>query len=910
MTIFKKGLISAFLTILVLVIQACSTVPEPLAALPPLEQGLQGSGGVFPSASVSPASASVQLKPGETQRLTFKLTTAEIPPQKVDILFLFDVTSSMQEVLDEAKANGVKIMGALAQSFPDIAFGVGSFADFDATFEVAGVMQMYGSGDDYPWRLNQDINPDKEKAAQVINSLAILDGGDLPESTLTALWNSVGIGWRPQARRILVLFSDAPAHDPDFYIAAGGKDYGLDPGPDGLAGTADDLRMQSTLRYLADQSIAVFTVYASAAPKDTIQYGFQALADQTGGRVFNLKNAADLSRTLENDLGASLQSIGVLSAQTFAQEEADLAASISPEKYTQVPGGETREFTLILNAGQKITRAGETLVRVEFSADNHPIAYADNLVDLVKPKSSLQWGWLLGAALGIAALWIFRRRLLALLPAEKTAVLVHQQDDRETRITVHDGFTIGAGPGCDLRLAEAGLEELHAQLRLSDGKWLIASQIGQENIRLNGRWVGLAGLQPGDEIRLGNALLEFTMVRTSRAGQRNPVAGLLEWFKGPGRWRWALLGGALLLGLILFWPKNPKTLPPTPVAPVPVTPATPVNTPLPSVSATPAGSAVSDQIAFVNWDGKQDSIFLMNSDGSNRRKILGEDGVNYSNPTWSPDGSTLAYLRSTPGLDDLYLMTGFKGGKVEIIPVTKGTKVINPLWAPDGRKIAFVSNNDLYLYLLDEGVTRLLGSKGYWYAQYSWARGSDRLAVIYQDPAGGYLNLLIMDTNGNLLEKRNESFNHEYLAWAPGGDDVIIYGNDRVVKDGGFERFLVKDGTVAFLGGSAELCEGQFHPINPLWSPDGKYLAYECGRNLYILDYYGTQAPRLVYRYETSYEGIDALNYVSWSPDSQWLLFRLYDGTNTSINKVRADGSQFTRLSPEAVLDTSPDWQP
>ena len=573
-------------------------------------------------ASVNPSFDFVQLSENESQTVRFTLATAEIPPQKVDVLFLFDVTGSMGEVLGEAKENGVQIMNSLAASYPDIAFGVASFADFDSYTEYEN---------DYPWRLDLDINSNISGNANVINELSILNGGDSPESTLTALWNSTEIGWRSGSRRIIVLFSDAPVHDPEFYLAVGGSDFGLDPGPDAMLNTSDDLRMETTIQHLADNGISVFTVYASAEPNEILQYGFKFIADETGGKVFNLENASDLSRILEKDLRDSIETIGILTVDAISHDSENLKVTVSPERYTHVEGGESREFTVQITSAEKINRATESIVELVFLADENPVASANITVGLANSSSNSFWWWLVGIILLISVLANNREKILAILQTEKIYILVHHQDIRETRIKIHDGFLIGSDTDSDLVLTEVGVEAKHARLRISDGKWLIASPGGAENIVLDDRRIDAAVLKPGDDIQLGDAHLKFRVEKAPKESGIEEIRAknyghssaegitkfwnisrerfyeldfrqvkvywecLSEWFMGLGNLRWFVLAGAVVITLILFWPNDRKVESPDisealtdSTAPIPTNTSAPVltPTPVPSVGST------------------------------------------------------------------------------------------------------------------------------------------------------------------------------------------------------------------------------------------------------------------------------------------------------------------------------------
>ena len=61
-----------------------------------------------------------------------------------------------------------------------------------------------------------------------------------------------------------------------------------------------------------------------------------------------------------------------------------------------------------------------------------------------------------------------------------------------------------------------------------------------------------------------------------------------------------------------------------------------------TTSASPSRAATSTSIAFV----RDSQIWIANADGSGQRQLVGGDGNDFD-PSWSPDGSRLAYLHVT-----------------------------------------------------------------------------------------------------------------------------------------------------------------------------------------------------------------------------------------------------------------------
>lgn len=87
-------------------------------------------------------------------------------------------------------------------------------------------------------------------------------------------------------------------------------------------------------------------------------------------------------------------------------------------------------------------------------------------------------------------------------------------------------------------------------------------------------------------------------------------------------------------------------------------------------------------------------------------------GASYS-PTWSPDGSQIAFVNDQEGDGDIYMMTA-DGQRIITLNVGPEFEDNAPAWTPDGRRVAFASNreDDLFqAYAVDvesREVTRLL----------------------------------------------------------------------------------------------------------------------------------------------------------------------------------------------------------
>ena len=124
----------------------------------------------------------------------------------------------------------------------------------------------------------------------------------------------------------------------------------------------------------------------------------------------------------------------------------------------------------------------------------------------------------------------------------------------------------------------------------------------------------------------------------------------------------------------------------------------------------PSWSPDGSKIAFVSYRtgafNDPRHIFVMNADGTERRNLTGDTALRDSwSPTWSPDGRKIAFesrRHFRDGTrDDIFVITA-EGKELEQLTDKEG-KNRSPVYSPDGAKIAFASNRDgdYNIYLMD-----------------------------------------------------------------------------------------------------------------------------------------------------------------------------------------------------------------
>jgi Tol biopolymer transport system component len=198
----------------------------------------------------------------------------------------------------------------------------------------------------------------------------------------------------------------------------------------------------------------------------------------------------------------------------------------------------------------------------------------------------------------------------------------------------------------------------------------------------------------------------------------------------------------------------------------------------PGYEFDPSWSPDGTQIAYRSDRGDESEIWLMNADGTDQRRLT--RGLS---PAWSPDGSKIAYaspgeINCPPGrgprCTGISIMNADGSGQHRL-PNTDGGEY--PSWSPDGQRIAFNSNltGNHVMYIVDVDGSNLvdLSSVGEgWQVEWS-PDGRSILFTSHRDHPDTYTDVYVMRPDGSGVKRltRNRAYTP---AWSPDGSHIVF----------------------------------------------------------------------------------------------------------------------------------------
>lgn len=233
--------------------------------------------------------------------------------EPLDVLIAFDLTISMEDELRRAQESTAEAVTMLHQQYPNTRFAVGTLTDYPE-----------------PWAVVLDPTEAVAQVQSVISALEVDYGTEgAPEAFARVLYEARQgtIEWRPDAAKIVLLINDSVPLDDDVNDGIPDDDIvpdfdpntGIDPGPDGTAGTTDDLDWQTELDRLRSEGVLLAVMYSG--PDAGIPY-WDYWTRRAGGSLRAWEPLGDFTQVLPETVVAAAQAADELALESSAPASA------------------------------------------------------------------------------------------------------------------------------------------------------------------------------------------------------------------------------------------------------------------------------------------------------------------------------------------------------------------------------------------------------------------------------------------------------------------------------------------------------------------------------------------------------------------------------------------------------------
>jgi Tol biopolymer transport system component len=316
----------------------------------------------------------------------------------------------------------------------------------------------------------------------------------------------------------------------------------------------------------------------------------------------------------------------------------------------------------------------------------------------------------------------------------------------------------------------------------------------------------------------------------------------------------------------------------------------------PSVNETqPAWAPGGRWIAYTGKKG----VYAMRSDGRKKRLVAAK-GLQ---PSWARGANGIVYTRRTPRWNGFVLRTSLNGKNTRLL--LRPHLDAGPSWSPDGSQLAFTRDGVVFLVDQGGGIPRSTGLEG---IDPAWSPDGENFVV-----ASG-LNLVIVKADGTeqvTLDLGLDPAEFTQVSqpdWSLNKNKNLSSIAFVATSAEGLRSIFVLDLQAKTL----ELRTSKLEPLDlgcdtigassPSWAPGGSLIAYACDQFIAFSASDGSNRNPL---------GLAENATLAWAPDGSQIVYSRQFGDHLAqLNIMNSDGTVPVELATGPGSSDQPDWQP
>jgi len=327
----------------------------------------------------------------------------------------------------------------------------------------------------------------------------------------------------------------------------------------------------------------------------------------------------------------------------------------------------------------------------------------------------------------------------------------------------------------------------------------------------------------------------------------------------------------------------------------------------------PAWSPDGRQIAFTRYSEKPDAIYIVPALGGSEHRVYSSSGSLGGGVTWSTDGRILAFTESTDTDRRRATVSVLSLTDSSVRPITSpppGWLDHEPSFSPDGTQLAFVRStvagvsNDVFVMPANGGqAKRLTFDNRPIMGAPTWTPDSHQL--VFSSNRGGATSLWRISAGGGAPRPLAGPVGEAMWPSIPAKGGALVY--EQALSKLNIWRLNLKSAEQLERPPSAIIAE-KGEKMRPELSPDGKKIAFESNR-LGFWDIWTCNTDSSDCHQVTSLHG--TAGRARWSPDGRFLAFEFHPGERGEIYVVEVPGGA-PRLVPTipGADNLSPNWSP